>query len=182
MNPHVGATFCVGWCLFISAVFIYLCIFSFLMVASVEYQLKVSDSVKWMHVWCDKRYQTTEVNAASFTLSSLWCVFVCVCVCFGWFECFSLVKVILWVSDYRHGSRMISVSLPWGFLITGPWPCGDDEFGCVFGPLLIGVTALYIPWSGMRLPCEGCYVGFRLHDISLIIAWLWHRRARVVQL
>lgn len=75
MNPHVGATFCVGWCLFISAVFIYLCIFSFLMVASVEYQLKVSDSVKWMHVWCDKRYQTTEVNAASFTLSSLWCVF-----------------------------------------------------------------------------------------------------------
>lgn len=134
MNPPVGATFCVGWSLFMSAVFIYLCIFIYLMVASVEYQLKkVSDSVKWMHVWCDKRYQTTEVNAASFTLSSVWCVFVCV---FGWFECFSLVMVILWVSDYRHGSRMISVSLPWGFLITGPWPCGDDEFGCVFGPLL----------------------------------------------
>lgn len=46
MNPHMGATFCGGWSLFMSAVFIYLCIFLG-MVASVEYQLKkVSDSVK----------------------------------------------------------------------------------------------------------------------------------------
>lgn len=42
MNPHMGATFCVDWSLFMSGVFIYLCTFYFyfLMVTSlVEYWL-----------------------------------------------------------------------------------------------------------------------------------------------
>lgn len=97
MSPHVGATFCVGWCLFISAVFIYLCIFSFLMVASVEYQPKVSDSVKWMHVWCDKRYQTTEVNAAYFIHFVFTVVCVCVCLCVFW---------VIWVLFTRQGNPL----------------------------------------------------------------------------
>lgn len=77
--------------------FVYLCIFIFLMVASVEYQPKVSDSVKWMHVWCDKRYQTTEVNAAYFIHFVFTVVCVCVCLCVFW---------VIWVLFTRQGNPL----------------------------------------------------------------------------
>lgn len=102
MNPHMGATFCVDWSLFMSGVFIYLCTFYFyfLMVTSlVEYWLVLA----CMHVWCDKRYQT-EVNAAYFTHFVFSVMRVCVCLCVFW---------VIWVLFTRQGNPLSFRLSPW---------------------------------------------------------------------